>query len=219
MCFELTWVGGEGWGHGPKKWGLEGWGFEGRGAQPRKSGVRRVGVRRVGAQPRKSGAPKGGRPKISRFFLPVPQNSFFSSLSGGLLVEFWWCLKRWGAHVKPRRPRSRRGAHLRVPVFTNTTKKPRENPQRDTKKSENGERLQKTGGPAEGGPASQTHKHTQTQVELGLAKVGLAKLGLADTRRLEVVADGLPLTPPWCPLFDGMVPLDHGAPQWMGSLW
>ena len=34
-------------------------------------------------------------PKISRFFFPVPpQNSFFSSLSGGLLVEFWWCLKR-----------------------------------------------------------------------------------------------------------------------------
>ena len=28
-------------------------------------------------------------------FSPLPpQNSFFSFLSGGLLVEFWWCLKR-----------------------------------------------------------------------------------------------------------------------------
>ena len=32
--------------------------------------------------------PKGGGPEISRFFLPLPpQDSFFSSLSGGPLVE------------------------------------------------------------------------------------------------------------------------------------
>ena len=31
-------------------------------------------------------------PKISLFFFPLPpQNSFFSSLSGCLLVEVWWC--------------------------------------------------------------------------------------------------------------------------------
>ena len=39
-------------------------------------------------------------PKISLFFPPLPpQNSFFSSLSGGLLVEFWWCSKRRGAQM------------------------------------------------------------------------------------------------------------------------
>ena len=59
-------------------------GFEGWGAQPRKSGA-------------KGGGPKGGGPKCGgrNFALfPVrPQNSFFSSLSGGLLVEFWWCFR------------------------------------------------------------------------------------------------------------------------------
>ncbi len=50
--------------------------------------VRRVGPRRVGG------------PKISRFFFTLPpQNSFFSSLSGGPFVEFWWCLKRRGAQM------------------------------------------------------------------------------------------------------------------------
>ena len=48
----------------------------------------------------KGGGPKGGGPKISRFFFPVPpQNSFFFSLSGGLLVAFWWCLKRRGPEM------------------------------------------------------------------------------------------------------------------------
>ena len=72
------------------------------------------------------------------FFFPLPpQNSFFSSLSGCLLVEFWWCLKARtlkcarlefsGCRVKPRRPRSRRGftrqpenskrAHLSAPAL------------------------------------------------------------------------------------------------------
>ena len=38
------------------------------------------------------GPPSAGPPKSSLFFFPLPpQNSFFSSLSGGLLVEFWWC--------------------------------------------------------------------------------------------------------------------------------
>ena len=63
---------------GQTQWGPEGWGREGWGPKPRKS---------VG--------PKGGGPKISSFFFPLPpQNSFFSSLSGCLLVEIWWCLKR-----------------------------------------------------------------------------------------------------------------------------
>ena len=41
------------------------------------------------------GALKGGRPKISLFFVPSPTLIFVLFLSrGGLLVEFWWCLKR-----------------------------------------------------------------------------------------------------------------------------
>ena len=42
--------------------------------------------------------PSPGPPKISLFFFPLPpQNSFFSSLSGCLLVEFWWCFLKTGA--------------------------------------------------------------------------------------------------------------------------
>ena len=72
------------------------------------------------------------------FFFPVPpQNSFFSSLSGCLLVEFWWCFEDRdpqmctfglsGCRVKPRRLRGRRGftrqpenskrAHLSAPAL------------------------------------------------------------------------------------------------------
>ena len=39
-------------------------------------------------------APNGGEPKISRFFFPSRSHFRSFSLSGGLLVEFWWCLKR-----------------------------------------------------------------------------------------------------------------------------
>ena len=63
-----------------------------------KGGCSKGGAPKGGAP--KGGGPKGGGPKISRFFSPVPpQNSFFSSLSGGLLVEFWWCLKHRGAQM------------------------------------------------------------------------------------------------------------------------
>ena len=40
-----------------------------------------------------------GGPKFRAFFTVPPQNSFFPSLSGGLLVEFCWCLKRRGAQM------------------------------------------------------------------------------------------------------------------------
>ena len=42
--------------------------------------------------------PSQDRPKFrSFFFFPLPpQNSFFSSLSEGLIVEFWWCFRRPG---------------------------------------------------------------------------------------------------------------------------
>ena len=103
--------GPEGW--GPEGWGPEGWGPEGwspEGWSPDWWGPEGWGPRRVGAQTQKKWgpegwgpegwSPEGWRPKISRFFFPLPpQNLFFSSLSGGLLVEFWWCLKRRGAQM------------------------------------------------------------------------------------------------------------------------
>ena len=80
----------------------------GGGPNPENVGARRVGATRVGGarrpRPRKSGGPKGGGPEgwgpegwgaqnFALFFLlPLPFSMFF--LSGGLLVEFWWCLKR-----------------------------------------------------------------------------------------------------------------------------
>ena len=38
-------------------------------------------------------------PKMSLFFLSPPQNSFFSSVSGCLLVEFWWCFFFFSTHA------------------------------------------------------------------------------------------------------------------------
>ena len=97
-------------GGGPEGWGPEGRGPEGWGPNPEKVGATRVGPRRVG--PRRVGGPKF---RVF-FFFPCPAAKFvFFSLSGGLLVEFWWCLKRRGrsnVHVwssravvcEPRRP-------------------------------------------------------------------------------------------------------------------
>ena len=68
--------GQKGWGPPTqKKWEPEGWGA--------KSGSRKGGGS-------KGGGPEGwGGPKFRAFlFLSPPQNSFFSSLSGGLLVDF-----------------------------------------------------------------------------------------------------------------------------------
>ena len=58
---------------------------------PRRVGTRRFGAQRErGPNPEKVGAPEGGESKISR----SPATIFFLSSSlGGLLVEFWWCLK------------------------------------------------------------------------------------------------------------------------------
>ena len=42
-----------------------------------------------------AGPPSADRPKFRPFF-SLSRSHFRSfSLSGGLLVEFWWCLKRW----------------------------------------------------------------------------------------------------------------------------
>ena len=117
--------------------------------------------------------------------------------------------------VKPRRPhgvgvgvgvpeKSKR-AHLRVPVFKNTTKIQREDTQRGKKGTNfaagEGKKRAKfwavpgravPGRAVPGAPnmkptlkhthkhtQTHTHKHTKNQVEVSLAKVGLAEVGLA----------------------------------------
>ena len=44
----------------------------------------------------KGGARRVGGPKFRAFFFPSPTSQFVISSSGGLLVEFWFCLKRQG---------------------------------------------------------------------------------------------------------------------------
>ena len=58
------------------------------------------------------------RPKFALFFPPATI-FILSSLSGGLLLEFWW-LCRLGLSKR---------AHFRVPALQNTTQIPREDPQ------------------------------------------------------------------------------------------
>ena len=132
---------------GGERWGFEGWGFEGWGSKGGRPNPEKVGPRRV------VGARRVGGPKFRAFFFPVPpQNSFFSSLSGGLLVEFWWCLKRRGAQMctfgvlglsceapaAPKPPgfhttaREPKRAHLSL---QNTTKIQREDTQRGKKRT------------------------------------------------------------------------------------
>ena len=67
--------GPEGWGPNPEKVGPEGWGPEGWG-------------------------PEGWGARHFALFLLSPTGNFIlSSLSGGFLVEFWWCLKRRDAQM------------------------------------------------------------------------------------------------------------------------
>ena len=61
---------------GPTRWGPKG------------------GARRVGPE-----GCVGGAQNFALFFLLPPPFSFFLCLSGGLLVEFWWCLKCRGAQM------------------------------------------------------------------------------------------------------------------------
>ena len=83
-----------------------------------------VGGRRVGAQTQKKWGPEGWGPEgcgaqnFALFSLP-PQNSFFSSLSGGL-------------HTTTREPKR---AYLSAPVFKNTPKFHEKTPQREKKRA------------------------------------------------------------------------------------
>ena len=86
---------------GPKGWGPE----------PRKSGSPKVwwpggvGVEGVEARTQKKlvarrvGAEGWGAQNFALFFSLPPEISFFLLSLGGLLVEFWWCLKRRGAQM------------------------------------------------------------------------------------------------------------------------
>ena len=92
------------------------------------------------------GGPKGGGPEGWRaqnfaffFFSLPPQFSFFLPSLGGLLVEFLWCLKRWGpqmstfglsgCRVKPRRLWRLQTSTFQGPGASKTTKIQREDPQ------------------------------------------------------------------------------------------
>ena len=90
---------------GQTQWGPEGLGARRVGARrvgARRVGARRVGARRVGARrvgARRVEARRVGGPKFRAFF-SLSRHKFRSFLlSGGLLVEFWWCLKRRGAQM------------------------------------------------------------------------------------------------------------------------
>ena len=85
----------------PEGWGLEEWGPEGSGAQ--RGGAqtwKKLGPQGLGSQGRgpegwgpEGWGPEGWAQHFALFFpLPLPFPLFFS-VSGGLLVEFWWCLK------------------------------------------------------------------------------------------------------------------------------
>ena len=72
--------------------------------EPRKSGGPKgqgpegFGARRVGA--RRGGGRRVGGPNFRAFFFSLPlEISFFLLSLGGLLMEFWWCLKRRHAQM------------------------------------------------------------------------------------------------------------------------
>ena len=159
------WVekGGSQKGGGQKGGGPEGWGPEGWGPTQKKWGPERWRAGKV--EGRKGGGHKGGghkggarRVKISRFFsLSRRKFLFFFSLWGssrGILVVFEAPgrsnVRVWSSRAvvcEPRRPglvgppgfhttvREAKRAHLRVPVFKNTTKIQREDTHRVKKRT------------------------------------------------------------------------------------
>ena len=111
-------------------------------AQPRKNGPEGwVGPRRVG--PRRVGGPK------FRVFFPSPATiSLFLCLSGCLLVEFWWCLKRRSPSMCPF---GVLGLSCEAPAAPKRSSK---TPPKFNEKRRHPERHKKSeilGGPAEGG--------------------------------------------------------------------
>ena len=133
------------------------------------------------------GARRVGGPKFRAFFLSRQKISFFLLSLGGLLVEFWWCLKRRCAQVctfgvlwllceAGVSHDNQRAPHLRVPAFKTppkfNEKTPREGRKerilrREREKKERkfgrsrGRAVQGKGGPGEG-RSHQTLKPTPT---------------------------------------------------------
>ena len=167
-----------------ERWGFEGWGFEGWGAR-KVGGPTEKKWGREGWGPEGWGAEGWGAQNFALFSPVPPQNSFFSSLSGGLsrgILVVFEVAGRSNVHVwssravvcEPRRPslvgppgfhttvREPKRAHLRVPVFKNTTKIQREDTQRgkkrtnfaagEGKKKERNFGRSRGRGPREGGP-------------------------------------------------------------------
>ena len=142
---------------------------------------RRVVPRRVGGP--KGGAKIGGEGQQFELFSPLPpQFSFFLPSLRGLLVEFWWCLKRRAKHHQ------------------NSTRRNR----REGRKNENcggrGEKKRNVGGPAEGGPWKGRSAVGGGPAEGGPAegggpgegsKIELAKVGIGQSRELAKVDHSL----------------------------
>ena len=62
--------------------------------QTQKSGALKGGTPNWWA-PKGGGSEGWGGPKFRAFFPSPATLLFLSSLSGCLLVDFWWCLKQW----------------------------------------------------------------------------------------------------------------------------
>ena len=107
------------------------------------------------------------RPKFCAFFPVFPQFSFFLlSLSWGLLVEFWWRLKRRGPERRgfTQQPENSKRAHLRVPELQkhhqiSTRRPPRERAREKERKwvREREKKARNFGAPAFGPHPSDPH--------------------------------------------------------------
>ena len=72
-------------------------------------------------------------PNFSLFFALPPPFSLFSSLSGCLLVEFWWCLRSARTLKCARQPENSKRAHFRTPPLQTPPKFHEKTPKRGKK--------------------------------------------------------------------------------------
>ena len=75
-----------------------------------------------------------GPPNFSLFFALPPPFSLFSSLSGCLLVEFWWCLRSDRTLKCARQPENSKRAHFRTPALQTPPKFHEKTPKREERK-------------------------------------------------------------------------------------
>ena len=139
----------------------------------------------------------GTAQNFALFFPLPPQNSFFSSLSGCLLVEFWWCFEDQdpqmctfglsGCHVKPgghqtgppelahdslRTPNVHISGHLRFKHHQNSTKGPQERERRKKIVAEEGKKTKFWAPHPSGLHPSGPHFFWVWWPNNGLAKIG-----------------------------------------------